>query len=87
MDTVDKIIEMVLDGRLALVAIFLFGAVCVAVGEAIGQRLKFTETAIVGAEYTPDGVLFGSNRPHKTGHAREFYAQVIMKSGLIFKVK
>jgi hypothetical protein len=30
--------------------------------------------------------LYGCNRPHLTGHKREFFANVIMKNGLIEKV-
>ena len=53
----------------------------------IGQSLNYIETAIIGTEYSPNGVLFGSNRPHITGLGREFYAQVIMENGVIKSVK
>lgn len=54
--------------------------------EAIGQRLKYTETSIVGAEYQSDGVLTVAGRPHVTGLKKEFFAQVVMKDGVITKV-
>jgi hypothetical protein len=53
----------------------------------IGQRLKFAETSMFGDEYRADGVLTGCNRPHMTGHKREFFANVTMRDGLIEKVK
>lgn len=53
----------------------------------VGQRLKFRETSIFGPEYDPNGFLTGCNRPHMTGHKREFFANVQMKDGLIEKVK
>ena len=40
-----------------------------------------------GAEYKPDGVLTGANRPHITGRGREFFANVTMQDGLIKAVK
>jgi hypothetical protein len=54
---------------------------------AIGQKLKYTDPSITGKEYQPTGVMFGSNRPHLTGHKREFYAQVTLKDDLIVEVK
>lgn len=53
----------------------------------IGQKLKFQETSIFGPEYRPDGKLTGCNRPHITGHKREFFAQVTMSDGKIAKVE
>ena len=53
----------------------------------VGQKLRFTETSMFGAEYDPNGFLTGCNRPHITGHKREFFANVQMKDGLIEKVK
>jgi len=53
----------------------------------VGQKLRFTETSMFGAEYDPNGFLTGCNRPHITGHKREFFANVTMKDGLIEKVK
>ena len=52
----------------------------------IGQPLQYLETSIFGPEYRDDGVLTGANRPHITGHKREFFAQVTIKGGLIAKV-
>ena len=55
--------------------------------ECIGQKLKFFETSLFGEEYKSDGTLVGCNRPHITGHKREFYAQVRMENGVIAQVK
>lgn len=54
---------------------------------AIGQKLKYQETSIFGAEYKSTGSFMGCNRPHLTGHKREFFAEVIMKDDLIVEVK
>ena len=53
----------------------------------VGQKLRFRETSIFGPEYDPNGFLTGCNRPHMTGHKREFFANVQMANGLIVKVK
>lgn len=58
-----------------------------AMAEAIGQPLRYQETSFFGIEYEPNGELIGSNRPHITGHKREFFAKVTLKDGLIVKVK
>lgn len=55
--------------------------------ENVGKRLRYIETSLFGAEYRDNGVLVGANRPHITGQGREFFAQVIMRDGLIEKVK
>mgnify|MGYP000045597681 FL=1 len=55
--------------------------------EHVGKPLRFIETSIFGPEYISDGVLVGANRPHITGKGREFFAEVIMRDGLIHKVK
>lgn len=55
--------------------------------ENIGKPLKYIETSFFGNEYNPNGYLTGCNRPHLTGHKREFFANVTMKNGLIEKVK
>ena len=55
--------------------------------ESIGQRLKYIETSMFGTEYRDDGFLTVANRPHITGLGREFFANVIMESGLIKSVK
>tara|TARA_Y100001973_G_scaffold2047_1_gene3039 strand:+ start:1667 stop:1873 length:207 start_codon:yes stop_codon:yes gene_type:complete len=57
-----------------------------ALKECIGQPLRYRETSIFGPEYSPDGKLTGCNRPHITGHKREFFANVTMANGLIQKV-
>lgn len=54
--------------------------------EAIGQKLKFLETSMFGPEYSSDGTLTVAGRPHITGLKKEFFAQVVMKDGLITKV-
>ena len=51
---------------------------------AIGQRLKYTETSMFGAEYKENG-SFCVVGPSPT--VRKWYAEVTMKDGLIFKVK
>lgn len=55
--------------------------------EHIGQPLRYRETSMFGAEYRPDGTLTGCNRPHITGHKREFFANVEMRDGLIARVR
>lgn len=55
--------------------------------ENIGKPLRFIETSMFGSEYCSDGVLTGANRPHITGKGREFFANVIMESGVIKAVK
>jgi hypothetical protein len=52
----------------------------------IGEPLNYAETSLFGPEYKRNGVLVGCNRPHITGHKREFFAQVVMRDGLIEKV-
>lgn len=58
-----------------------------AMKEHIGESLRYMETSLFGPEYKKDGLLVGCNRPHITGHKREFFAQVVMKNGKIEKVK
>lgn len=53
----------------------------------IGQVLRYEETSMFGPEYKPNGKLVGANRPHITGIGREFFAEVTMKDGKIFKVE
>jgi len=56
--------------------------------EHIGKRLSYDETSIFGEEYSPNGVLVGSNRPQlTTNKGREFFAEVTMRDGLIAGVK
>ena len=53
----------------------------------IGKTLHYIETSMFGDEYVADGVLVGCNRPHITGHKREFFASVKLVEGLIYSVK
>ena len=53
----------------------------------VGKPLRYRETSVFGPEYRDDGVLTGCNRPHITGHKREFFANVTMRDGLIAAVK
>lgn len=55
--------------------------------ENIGKPLKYRETSLFGEEYVANGNITGCNRPHLTGHKREFYAQVTLRDGLIVEVK
>jgi len=55
--------------------------------EQVGQPLRYRETSLFGPEYRTNGTLYGCNRPHLTGHKREFFAQVVMSDGIIQKVK
>jgi len=54
--------------------------------EAVGQRLRYTETSMFGPEYQSQGVITVAGRPHITGMKREFFAQVTMADGIIQKV-
>lgn len=55
--------------------------------DCIGQRLKYQETSVFGAEYRDNGKLTGSNRPSLTGiKGREFFAEVTMTDGVITRV-
>ena len=55
--------------------------------EQVGRPLDYTETSMFGPEYTPDGIVVGSNRPHTTNNeGREFFAEVTLKNNLIKKV-
>lgn len=58
-----------------------------ALKESIGQPLRYTETSLFGPEYIPNGVITGCNRPHLTGYKREFFANVVMRDGVIAEVK
>ena len=53
---------------------------------AIGSPLKYRETSLHGPEYQANGKFCAANRPHITGKGREFFAEVTMKEGKIFKV-
>ena len=55
--------------------------------EQLGRPLDYTETSMFGAEYIPDGIVVGSNRPYTTNNeGREFFAEVTLKNNLIKKV-
>jgi hypothetical protein len=54
---------------------------------SIGKPLNFIETSMFGEEYKDNGSLTGCNRPHMTGHKREFFANVQMLDGKISTVK
>lgn len=51
--------------------------------ESIGQRLRYEETSMFGAEYTDNG-RFAVVGP--SPYERKWYAQVTMVDGLIAKV-
>jgi len=53
---------------------------------AIGEPLKYTETSMHGDEYITNGALYVARRPHLQGGGREFFAEVMMKDGLIKSV-
>ena len=55
--------------------------------ENIGNRLKYQETSVFGPEYEETGELYGCNRPHLTGHKREFFVSLTLQNGIITKVK
>ena len=57
---------------------------------AIGQKLVYRETSMFGEEFKDNGSFVVAYRPQLWKNAnggREFFAQVTMKDGLIFKVK
>jgi len=54
--------------------------------EHIGQRLQYLETSLFGPQYQANGKLTVCNRPHITGHGREWFGQIVMKNGLISSV-
>ena len=53
---------------------------------AVGEPLRYTETSMFGPEYRDDGTLTVARRPHLQGGGREFFANVVMKEGLIHAV-
>ncbi len=59
-----------------------------AMKEAIGKRLKYTETSMFGDEVKGNGIekLCGCNRPHLTGYKKEFFVSVTLNNGIIEKV-
>jgi hypothetical protein len=54
---------------------------------AIGKPLKYIETSMFGPEYQLDGRLTVCNRPHITGHKREWFGIITMENGLIKRVE
>ena len=56
-----------------------------ALKESIGKTLRYVETSIFGEEFKPDGT-FCVVGPHPYT-ARNWFAEVTMKNGLILKVK
>lgn len=54
--------------------------------QAIGTKLNYIETSMFGDEYLSNGKLTGCNRPHMTGHKREFFAQATIENDIITKV-
>jgi hypothetical protein len=58
-----------------------------ALKESIGKPLRYRETSMFGAEYTPNGTFVVAHRPQITrSKGREFFATVTMQNGLISKV-
>lgn len=55
--------------------------------EHVGKPLQYIETSMFGPEHEDNGLLTVVNRPHITGMGREFFANVVMKDGLIERVK
>jgi hypothetical protein len=52
-----------------------------------GEQLRFTDPSMLSQtpqDYT--GTVFGCNRPHITGHKREFFAQIQLDAGKIVAV-
>lgn len=65
-----------------------------ALAACIGQPLDYTETSIMGPEFVSNGTIVACNRPQINPRAREqkpawreFFAEIVMRDGLIFKVK
>ena len=54
---------------------------------AIGQPLRYRETSVFGPEYQANGTLTVCNRPHITGHAREWFGNIEVVDGLIKAVR
>ena len=55
--------------------------------ENLGNQLRFQDHSITQSEYRNTGVVYASNRPHITGHKREFFAQIVLKNNTIISVK
>ena len=54
---------------------------------SIGSPLNYIETSMFGPEYVSNGNIVGCNRPHMTGHKREFFATVTMNNNIIERVE
>jgi hypothetical protein len=55
--------------------------------EAIGQRLAYRETSMLGEEYKSNGSFVVAHRPAVTGlKGREFFAEVTIENDLIKRV-
>ena len=54
---------------------------------SVGERLRYTETSMFGPEYTDNGTFAVCRRKDMQPGAREFFAEVTMKNGLIAAVK
>ena len=54
--------------------------------ESIGKPLNYIETSLFGPEYKENGTFTVANRPHITKKGREWFGEITMKDGLIFKV-
>ena len=56
--------------------------------ECIGEPLKYVDPSadIFGVKDYSNATVCGSNRPHLTGHKREFFASIVIRNGLIEKV-
>ena len=55
--------------------------------ESIGRPLRYRETSMFGDEYAEGKTLTGCNRPHITGHKREFFANAVVRDGKLAEVK
>tara|TARA_R110002126_G_scaffold4738_1_gene24668 strand:- start:1452 stop:1667 length:216 start_codon:yes stop_codon:yes gene_type:complete len=55
----------------------------------IGKPLAYTDPSadLFGIKDYSNATVCGSNRPHMTGHKREFFASITIKDGLISKVE
>ena len=55
---------------------------------SVGEPLRYTETSDRYPDYRPDGRFWGAHRPKlQGGKGREWFAEIVMKGGKIFKVK
>ena len=56
--------------------------------EHIGKPLRYEETSLFGAQYRATGTIYLARRPHLCDPpgGREFFAEVVMKDGLILRV-